>query len=278
MAITAVFAADALIGVPVCIIVLANVAVSVSLLEFGVLCRGCGANLYRKTALAAGIAILNWPWLSASVFEKFSAAAPGAPGLVPGWCDAGIVLMGVAFAVLVVHMRERQRRATAFADAAATLMGLIYLAVPIAVFLPIAARQGPEAWKLVLWLLASAKIGDMAACTLGSLIGRHKLAPATSPNKTIEGAAASLLASLAASLLIGVLLAGVAWHVALAVGAVVSVAAQFGDLLESALKRSADMKDSASFMPAFGGMLDLLDSLVFSMPAGAIAAQWLGGL
>ncbi len=264
------FAVDAFIGIPVCVIVLSNIAVLIGLVEFGILARRCSAKPFSKMAFVAGIAMLNWPWIVARFAGK----------LEPEYASAyaSIAVLAATFAVFVMNIRSRLRSDTSFNDAAVTLMGLVYLALPMSVFLAIVARQGSDAWRLVLWLLASVKLGDIAACTVGNLIGRHKLAPATSPNKTIEGAIASLVATLGASVLLGVLVAGATPITAIAVGVVLSITAQLGDLIESALKRSAAIKDSASFMPAFGGMLDLMDSLIYSLPAGAIAAQALGRL
>jgi len=267
-----VIVVDALTGVPACVIAVTNVAVLIGLVEFGILARRCCAKPFSKMGFVAGIAVLNWPWIVARFAGKLE------PEYASAYAHGSIAVLAVVFAVLVMNIRSRLRSETSFNDVAATLMGLVYLALPMSVFLAIVARQGSDAWRLVLWLLASVKLGDMAACTLGNLIGRHKLAPATSPKKTIEGAIASLVATLAASVLLGVLVAGAAPVAAIAVGTVLSITAQIGDLIESALKRSAAAKDSASFMPAFGGMLDVMDSLIFSLPAGAIAAQALDRL
>ena len=94
------------------------------------------------------------------------------------------------------------------------------------------------------------------------------MTPALSPNKTWEGAAGGLVASVAAMLAVGALLElGVpTWQHAV-VAAAVAVAAQLGDLFESFLKRRADAKDSGSIMPGHGGILDRIDSLLFALPA-----------
>jgi phosphatidate cytidylyltransferase len=121
-------------------------------------------------------------------------------------------------------------------------------------------------------------VGDVAALYIGKAWGRHKLAPRISPNKTWEGA----VGSLAGSVLMAASLWGLAelleqwdsavlsypgeiWYwVSLAV--VVNIAAQVGDLAESALKRSAGVKDSGSLLPGHGGVLDRIDALLLAAP------------
>ena len=109
---------------------------------------------------------------------------------------------------------------------------------------------------------------DTGAFAVGRLVGRHRMAPRLSPNKTWEGAAGGLAASVGAALLVGLAfdLAVPLWQQAL-IGAVASVAAQVGDLFESALKRAANVKDSGSIMPGHGGILDRMDSILFALPA-----------
>jgi CDP-diglyceride synthetase len=109
---------------------------------------------------------------------------------------------------------------------------------------------------------------DTGALAVGRLLGRHRMAPRVSPNKTWEGAAGGFAASIGAALLVGLAfeLAVPVWQQAV-IGAVASVAAQVGDLLESALKRAANVKDSGSIMPGHGGILDRMDSILFALPA-----------
>ena len=120
----------------------------------------------------------------------------------------------------------------------------------------------------LLFTLAGTSASDTGAYAVGRLIGRHKMTPSLSPNKTWEGAAGGLIASVAAMLAVGALLElGVAsWQHAV-VAVVVAVVAQLGDLFESFLKRRADAKDSGSIMPGHGGLLDRIDSILFALPA-----------
>ena len=120
----------------------------------------------------------------------------------------------------------------------------------------------------LLFVLAGTSACDTGAYAVGRLIGRHQMAPRISPNKTWEGAAGGFAGSVLAMLAVGRLFdLGVAmWEYAVA-AVVVAIAAQAGDLVESALKRAANMKDSGSIMPGHGGLLDRIDSILFALPA-----------
>ncbi len=110
---------------------------------------------------------------------------------------------------------------------------------------------------------------DTGAYFVGRVLGRHKLAPLVSPNKTVEGAIGGVLAAVAAAFIVGKLLPdqsltpGLMCVLASAVG----ISAQLGDLVESALKRFAGVKDSGWLIPGHGGVLDRFDSILFTVPA-----------
>ncbi len=109
---------------------------------------------------------------------------------------------------------------------------------------------------------------DTGAFAVGRTIGRRPMVPRLSPRKTWEGAAGGFAASIGAALLAGMALdlSVLLWQQAL-IGAVAGVAAQGGDLFESALKRAANVKDSGNIMPGHGGILDRMDSILFALPA-----------
>ena len=144
--------------------------------------------------------------------------------------------------------------------------GTVYFALPVA---SLDLLYGIDR-SLVILLLAIVWLGDTAAFYTGRLLGRHKLAPIVSPNKTWEGAAGALLAGCAAGAVWSALRIGrVSWEL-IALAAATSVAAQFGDLVESVIKRGAGVKDSGALLPGHGGMLDRLDSLIFAAPVLAL--------
>src|ERR1700722_13791621 len=161
-------------------------------------------------------------------------------------------------------------------DTAQGLFGLIYIAYPLTL-VPLLWKQedGPA---LVLFLMVCVWSGDIAALYIGRAFGRHKLAPRLSPGKTWEGSIASIIGSmLAAGLVIaasnaltarGNMLLHISepiWQ-SLILAAVLNIAAQLGDLLESAIKRGAGVKDSGTMLPGHGGILDRIDALLLAAP------------
>ncbi len=137
--------------------------------------------------------------------------------------------------------------------------------------------------RLLLALLGLVWIGDTAAYLAGRAFGRRKLAPAISPGKTWEGVAGALLASLAYAIIvesavpeIGERVGGPGWVLYLGGAGLLSAAGIAGDLLESAVKRGAGVKDSGALLPGHGGVLDRIDSATAVLPVGALLLAWMG--
>lgn len=122
----------------------------------------------------------------------------------------------------------------------------------------------------VLYFILVTKFSDTGAYCVGSLIGRHKMIPRISPGKTWEGFGGAIVVSTAASLVFAHFarehLPGMKSIHAVVLGVVLSSTAVIGDLIESLFKREAGVKDSGNFFPGIGGILDLLDSLLFNAP------------
>lgn len=147
---------------------------------------------------------------------------------------------------------------------ARTLLGIFYIGwfLGHAIWLQ-RVVDGPH---LILFLVGVTWIGESTAYLVGSTMGRRKLAPMVSPNKTVEGAVAQLVASLAAAAAFGWLL--LEWSVVhtILAGGILGVVGQFGDLAESVMKRSVGVKDTSGLLPGHGGVLDRIDSLLFNTP------------
>jgi phosphatidate cytidylyltransferase len=151
-------------------------------------------------------------------------------------------------------------------DSAVIAFGIFYIAWLVGHMIPI--RQFDHGSFLIFFLFLVTWANDTAAYYAGTFWGRHQMAPITSPRKTWEGAAGGLIGS------IGVALACHAWFLpslsaanAVAIAVVLSIAGPLGDLCESVLKRSAGVKDSGAVIPGHGGVLDRIDSLIFTTPA-----------
>jgi phosphatidate cytidylyltransferase len=132
----------------------------------------------------------------------------------------------------------------------------------------------------LVFLFATAKGADTGAYAMGRLTGRHKLWPRLSPQKTVEGAVGGLVFGVAATLLVAAItrywlrVPTLDWPYAAVYGLVVAAAAQLGDLMESMIKRDCERKDASQMVPGFGGVLDVIDSLMFAGPVAY--AFWLG--
>jgi phosphatidate cytidylyltransferase len=176
------------------------------------------------------------------------------------------VLALAASLILLGEMTRYERPGGALASAAATVFVFVYVGVMLDFAFQL--RLGWGVGALASWIIA-VKAGDIGAYTVGRLIGRHKLCPRVSPGKTVEGAVGALVFAVAgawASLVWLVPTAGRHPLACLVYGLLMGITGMFGDLAESLLKRDAGVKDSSRWMPGFGGVLDILDSLLLSAP------------
>jgi phosphatidate cytidylyltransferase len=197
--------------------------------------------------------------------------------------DSSLILpaIGLCSLALLVVCSFRSPLERVLPDTAFSAFGLLYCGLTMAT-VPLVWLQ-PDGPSLVVFLFCIVWTGDIAALYVGRNFGRTKLAPRISPNKSWQGTAASLIASLliAAALvaLAGKLPPGtlhyggplVHW---LGLAVVLNVFAQVGDLVESAIKRGAGVKDSGVMLPGHGGILDRIDALLLAAPA-LWYAQWI---
>jgi len=193
------------------------------------------------------------------------------------WVQHTAAILGVLCMLLFVYCTLFHPVEQVLADSMAAFFALVYCGFSL-VALPVLEGEanGPS---LVTLVLCAVWAGDSVAMYVGKAWGRHKMAPTLSPNKSWEGAAGSLVGSMAAAgVLIGLATLLQAHDIAvltypddvwywLVVAAIINVAAQIGDLAESALKRSVGVKDSGTLLPGHGGVLDRIDALLLAAPA-----------
>jgi phosphatidate cytidylyltransferase len=132
--------------------------------------------------------------------------------------------------------------------------------------LPDEAQPGPGGAGLVLTLLILTQGNDVAQYCWGRMLGRRRIAPSVSPNKTVEGFLGGLLTTIVVAALLAPLLTPMPWTMALWVGALLAVMGFLGDLSVSAVKRDIGLKDTGNLIPGHGGILDRIDSLMFTAP------------
>jgi len=188
-------------------------------------------------------------WVAVAAMP-FAAAAYGPFGLTA-------VVSVLVVASLLWHLMFRQVRTT---DTAVTVFGAIYIGFTLSHFVLIRALDAGT--ELALATIISVWANDVFAYLVGSTVGRHKMAPRISPNKSWEGFAAGTVFTIAVWVAVYfVASTGLSLTTLILVGIVASIAAVIGDLAESRLKREAGVKDSGSVLPGHGGFLDRFDSL-----------------
>ncbi|OGX28578.1 MAG: hypothetical protein A2705_03225 [Omnitrophica WOR_2 bacterium RIFCSPHIGHO2_01_FULL_52_10] len=223
------------------------------LYEFFYLIKKKGIPIYSYTGIIIGILI------PLSIFTRFEPTGK--------W-----ELLFIVVLLLLIFLMQflRNDNTNAIIGISTTLFGILYVSwlfsflIRIRYFLP-----GTDGVKLLGFILLVTKCGDMGALLVGSKFGKHPLLPRISPNKTIEGSLGSFafgtLAATLGSALIPAQFGFSPGHIAL-MGAFFGGMGQLGDLSESLIKRDCNVKDSGNFFPGLGGVLDAIDSILFSAP------------
>jgi phosphatidate cytidylyltransferase len=236
--------------------------------EYFALGEAIGHRAYRFWTATCALALIYVQWLMA---EQSLFQLPG--GLIAyqrvwwlGNLGPGLETVFFLFVlgIAAITLFTKRPLVEALPAAGISASGLILIAFPLsfAVRLHGFPLQGPP---LLLFAMVITWVGDSAAYFVGRSIGKHRLAPHLSPKKTWEGTVASFLGSLIVGVIFERFMTVPLPHL-LGMAAVGNVAGQVGDLLESAYKRSAGMKDSGSLLPGHGGVLDRIDALILAIP------------
>jgi phosphatidate cytidylyltransferase len=245
--------------------ILAAAVAGMALVEFFTLTERAGLHPYRLWTLAGAATIFFAQWAAVQGRSwtlgrdlrliRFS-PAPAPP--------LELVLLVFVVGLAVILFAARRPLAAALGDIGASATALVFIALPFSTVVRLAAVDviGP---RLLLFALALVWAGDTMAYFVGRFLGRLPMAPKLSAAKTWEGAAANLVASIAVGALFAGWLLLDPWHTMIMAGAA-NIAGQVGDLLESAYKRSAGVKDSGTLLPGHGGVLDRIDALILAAP------------
>jgi phosphatidate cytidylyltransferase len=239
-----------------------------ALFEYFALGDAIGHRAYRFWTATCALALVFVQWMasaSTSVgtpreIQYFVLIGKGFYSL-PTVADVFFIFL---IGVTVLTLRTRRPMVEALPAAGISSSGLLLIALPLSFALRLQGipGQGPA---ILLFVLVITWVGDTAAYFVGRAMGKHKLAPVLSPKKTWEGSIASILGAMLVGLGFSKWL-NVPLPQLLAMAAVGNVAGQAGDLLESAYKRSAGVKDSGSLLPGHGGVLDRIDALILAIP------------
>ncbi len=195
-----------------------------------------------------------------------------------------LAFMLVVLLAFVGEMRRYQKPGGVIVNVALAVFGVAYIGLTLSFCAQLRILGGRDAGLVALAaLVIVVKMGDTGAYTVGRLFGRHKMTPLLSPGKTWEGFAGGMAFALVGSWLAFHLLPRAmrfelpqtSWNWVV-FGLAVGVAGVLGDLAESLLKRDMGRKDSSTWMPGFGGLLDLLDSILFAAPVAYLV--WYAGL
>jgi phosphatidate cytidylyltransferase len=240
--------------------------IALAMIEYFELGDAIGHRAYRVWTLICAGLLVYAQWLASVRTSLLASWGAWYPGHISG--EGGGFTQGVFFLFLLgiatLTLATKRPMVEALPAAGISSSALLLVAFPLsfAVRLHGMGTLGP---KLLLFALVITWAGDTVAYFVGRAIGKHKFAPVLSPKKTWEGAVGGFFGSL----LIGVAFSkwiGVPMGQMLAMAAVGNVAGQVGDLLESAYKRSAGVKDSGTLLPGHGGVLDRIDALILAIP------------
>ena len=220
--------------------------------------------------IAAGIAFLEYAALAAALGTYIPRAVSGAAVLAAcaavggGYLPVEIVIMTAVLSVGALAVGAGQPGPAVLRDAAASLLPVVYIGLPLGALAAVRALGGRGPVLLLMIVLV---ISDSAQYYTGRALGRSPLAPGISPKKTREGAIGGLVFGTIAMVVGGrVVFPAASTLILVLAGATISTLGIVGDLFESLLKRSAGVKDSGGLIPGHGGVLDRIDSWLFAAP------------
>jgi phosphatidate cytidylyltransferase len=234
------------------------------LYEFFTMVRHRGILIHRPLAIGLGIVFMGlvaWRSLLEPVTPPI---AEGATMLSWAWD----IFWPAAIVIIFMRQFTRSNTFEALSGMATTLFGLAYITGLFSYLFYIRAFKSDQGMWLVFYLILVTKMGDVGAFVIGRSFGRHTLVPRISPRKTVEGLVGGVLMSAS----VGALAAPMVGRLngspiaGFAVGLMLGLFGQLGDLAESLIKRDCQVKDSAHLLPGVGGVLDVIDSLLFTAP------------
>ncbi|HUZ07527.1 MAG TPA: phosphatidate cytidylyltransferase [Candidatus Paceibacterota bacterium] len=258
----AMFSGSALVSNGIFILLVLVLALA-GLAEFYGLAEKRGLACFKFSGLIGGALLMVGTFMELTG----KIGTQGSPARVNDF-ETGFIILFVLG--LCVRQLASKSNASGITAIAVTLFGLMYVPWLLNFVQKINFFPNVDGKYFVLYFILVTKFSDMGAYAIGSLIGKHKMIPRISPGKTWEGFGGAIFLSTVSSLVfvhfLGGKMFGMNWIHAIILGVVLSSTAVVGDLIESLFKREAGVKDSGEFFPGIGGILDLLDSLLFNAP------------
>lgn len=233
-----------------CLVLTAMIAAA--LYEFYSLVEKKGVVIFKISGIAIGIIV------PLSIFFSFEPTK--------GWELLFIIAVLLTIFILQFTRKESNQ---AIVGVSTTLFGILYISWTFSFLMKlkmVSEPYLPSGSLLVAFLLLVTKSGDIGAYFIGTAFGKHHLIPRISPKKSVEGAVGGFIFSVAFAVLSKYYLPAIpVFHLAI-LGCLLGILAQVGDLSESLIKRDCQVKDSANLIPGLGGILDLIDSILFTAP------------
>ena len=229
-----------------------TVMIALALNEFYTLVEKKGIAIFKISGISIGILVPT------SIFFAFEPTK--------GW--ELLFIIAVLLTIFILQF-TRSESNQAIVGVSTTTFGILYISWTFSFLMKLKLIQQdslPAGGLLVAFLLLVTKVGDIGAYFIGTYFGKHSLIPRISPKKSVEGAIGGFIFSVAAALISKSFLPSVSLYHLLILGCLLGILAQIGDLSASLIKRDSQVKDSANLIPGLGGVLDLVDSILFTAP------------
>jgi len=239
----------ALLGIafyPVCAI-LATILILIALYEFFYMIEKKGVKLFKAFGISVGL------FIPISIYYRFH--------VKEGWQFLFIILGLFILFILELTKKETHQPILSIS---ATIFGILYISWCFSFLIRI--RQLPEGALLIAFLIIVTKASDIGAYFMGKFYGKTPLIRRVSPNKTVEGALGGFTLSFAIGLFFSFFIRTIFFWEKFFLLLILPVVSQLGDLFESLIKRDCQVKDSGKLLPGIGGVLDIIDSIIFTAP------------
>ncbi len=231
-------------GTPFHFFLLLEFAIFIGLYEFYRMIEKGGLGCYKWVGIILGIL------LSLAIFKG---------------AYINLVIASSVIILFIIRIFEGNTSDNTFSYVSNTIFGILYVSFLMS-YLGIIRNSGDNGRELIFFALLITWMGDTTAYYGGKSFGKHKLAPLISPKKTVEGAIIGLMGSIIGAIIAKSWFLDISILNAIAAGILIGAFGQFGDLSESIIKRNLQVKDSGGIIPGHGGILDRVDSLLFSAP------------